>query len=45
MFKISRPAQNKSLYKDLAKYGITRLGEHGPYTQDPNFFLTPIDWK
>ncbi len=45
MFKISRPAQNKDLYKDLGKYGVTRLSEHRPYTQDPNFFLTPIDWK
>ncbi|NLX93047.1 MAG: DUF4838 domain-containing protein [Clostridiales bacterium] len=45
IFKLSRPAQNKILYKDLAKYGITRLTEHGPYTQDPNFFLTPIEWK
>ncbi len=45
VFKISRPAQNKALYKDLGKYGVTRLSEHGPYAQDPNFFLTPIEWK
>ena len=45
LLKISRPAQNKKLYNDMARLGITRVSENSPYPTDPNFFLTPVEWK
>lgn len=43
--KLSRVKENERLYNDLGRFGITRLSEHGPYTDTPNFWLTPVDWK
>ncbi len=41
----SRLAENKKLYNDFVDMGITRLSEHGPFTETPDFWLTPVDWK
>ena len=43
--KLSRVKENERLYNDLGRLGITRMTEHGPYTDTPNFWLTPVDWK
>jgi len=43
--KLSRVKENERLYNDLGRFGIARLSEHGPYTDTPNFWLTPVDWK
>lgn len=44
---VKRAEQNKQLYKDMKRLGITRLseGEGGLLSSDPNYFSNPKEWK